>query len=157
MVVGFLNGDPRDPIVLGMLHSSAKPAPLQAKDENHEKGLVTRSKMKVLFDDEKSILTIETPGKNTMVISDDEQAITLTDQHGNSITMNSDGITLDASKITLNAQQEIIQKAGTDLNAEGGANVNVKAGAQLKAEGSAGAELSTSAIAVIKGSLVQIN
>ena len=113
--------------------------------------------MKVLFDDETSIITIETPGGNTVVISDDAQSITLTDQHGDTLTMDSDGITLDASKITLNAQQEITIKAGTDLKAEGGTNVSVKAGAQFKAEGSAGAEVSTSAIAVLKGSLVQIN
>ncbi len=157
VVVGFLNGDPRDPVVLGMLHSSKKPAPIQATDDNHKKGLVTRSEMKILFDDEKSIITIETPGGHSVVIDDDAQAITLTDSHGNSITMDSDGITLDASKITLKAQQEIILDAGSNLTAEAAANVNIKAGAQLKAEGSAGAELSTSAIATIKGSLVKIN
>lgn len=157
VIVGFLNGDPRDPVVLGMLHSSAKPAPITAADDNHEKGLVTRSEMKVLFDDEKSIITIETPGGHSVVIDDDAQAITLTDSHGNSITMDSEGITLDGSKITLNAQQEVSITAGADLKAEASANVNIKAGAQLKAEGGAGAELSTSAVAVVKGSLVQIN
>ena len=38
-----------------------------------------------------------------------------------------------------------------------GTNVGLKAKAQFKAEGSAGAELSTPAIATIKGSLVKIN
>ncbi len=157
VVVGFLNRDPRDGILLGMLHSSKKPAPIPASDDNHEKGLVTRSEMKVHFDDDKKIITIETPGGNSLVLSDDDQAITLTDQHGNSITLDSEGITLHGSKITTNSQQETSLKAGTDLKAEGGTNVNVKAGAQFKAEGSAGAELSTSAIATVKGSLVKIN
>jgi hypothetical protein len=40
---------------------------------------------------------------------------------------------------------------------ESGTNLELKAGAQFKAEGSAGAEVSTSAIAVVKGSMVQIN
>jgi Rhs element Vgr protein len=157
VIVGFLNADPRDPIVLGALFSSAKPAPIPPSDDNHEKGIVTRSNLRVHFNDETSVVTVETPGGNVAVLSDDEEAITLTDQHGNSITMNSDGITLDGSTITLTAQQEVVVEAGTDLTAEGGANVNLSAGAQLKAEGSAGAELSTSAIATIKGSLVQIN
>ena len=157
VVVGFLDGDPRDAVVLGMLHSSKKPAPLAASNDNHEKGLVTRSEMKVLFDDDKKVLTIETPGGHTVVVSDEDEAITLTDLHGNSLTMDSDGITLDASKITLKAQQEVAVEAGTDLKAEGGANVELKAGAQFKAEGSAGAELTTSAVATLKGSLVKIN
>ena len=38
VLMGFINDDPNDPIILGMLNSSAKPAPLQGSDENHEKG-----------------------------------------------------------------------------------------------------------------------
>ncbi len=53
VVVGFLAGDARHPVVLGMMNSSAKPAPMQAKDDNHQKGFVSRSEMKWLFDDEK--------------------------------------------------------------------------------------------------------
>ena len=30
LLVGFLNDDPRDPVVLGMLHSSVNPSPIQA-------------------------------------------------------------------------------------------------------------------------------
>jgi len=36
----------------GMLHSSAKPAPITAQDANNEKGLTTRSKMHVSFNDD---------------------------------------------------------------------------------------------------------
>ena len=32
VVVGFLNGDPRHAIILGMLNSSANPAPFESKD-----------------------------------------------------------------------------------------------------------------------------
>jgi hypothetical protein len=63
--------------------------------------------------------------------------------------MNSDGI-----KIESNGKIEI--KAAQDLTIEG-MNVSIKANAQLKGEGSAGAEISSSAVAVLKGSLVQIN
>jgi Rhs element Vgr protein len=83
VILGFLNDDPRDPIVLGMLNSSTKPAPLIAKDENHHKGFVTRSQMKVSFDDEKKIITLETPGGNKIIISDEDKGITLKDQNGN--------------------------------------------------------------------------
>ncbi len=157
LIVGFLNQDPRDPVVLGMVHSSQHPAPIPLSDDNHEKAIVTRSKMRLHFDDDKQVITIETPGGNTAVLSDDDQSIKLEDQHGNSVTLDSDGITLDGSKITLKAQQEVTIEAGTDLKAESGTNTQIKAGAQLQAEGGAGAELKTSAIATIQGSLVKIN
>jgi uncharacterized protein involved in type VI secretion and phage assembly len=36
VVLGFLDGDPRDPVILGALHSSATPAPLEGADDTHE-------------------------------------------------------------------------------------------------------------------------
>ena len=109
------------------------------------------------FGENNEIVTITTPGGNCVVLNDKSQEVTITDQHNNSITMDRNGITLNASKITLKAQQDVVVEAGTNLNFEGGANASIKAGAQLKAEGSAGAELSTPAIATIKGSMVKIN
>jgi Rhs element Vgr protein len=157
VVLGFLNDDPRDPIVLGMLNSSAKPAPLEAADENPQKGLVTRSELKLIFDDETKAITLETPGGNKLTISDEAQGIALEDQNGNTLTLDDSGITLKSTKdIILEATGKLTLKASQDASLEG-LNVNVKANAQFKAEGSAGAEVSTSAIAILKGSLVQIN
>lgn len=157
VVLGFINDDPRHPVILGMLHSSKNPAPLKADDKNPEKGLVTRSGMKVLFDDEKKIMTVATPAGNTVVLSDDEKSITLTDQNKNTVTLDNSGITLKSPKdIVLNATGKLTLKATQDASLEG-LNVNVKANTQFKATGNAGAEVSTSAIAVLKGSLVQIN
>jgi Rhs element Vgr protein len=157
VIVGFVNSDPRDPIVLNHLHSSAKPAPIPPKDDNHIKGLQTRSEMKFQFDDEKKIITISTPAGNSIVISEEDKSIILTDQNSNTITMNQSGIELKSPKdIKLEATGKIILKATQDLTAEG-LNVSMKANAQFKAEGQAGAALSTSAIAEVKGSLVKIN
>lgn len=157
VVLGFLNDDPRHPIVLGMLNSSAKPAPLAAADDNHQKGFVTRSELKLLFDDDTQVITLETPGGNKLTISDDAQGIHLEDQNGNSLALDDSGITLtSAQDITLEATGTLTLKANQDASLEG-LNVNAKAQAQFKAEGTGGAEVSTSAIAVLKGSLVQIN
>ena len=157
VVLGFLNDDPRDPIVLGMLNSSAKPAPLEASDDNHQKGFFTRSKMKVTFDDDKKVIGIETPGGNKITISDEDKGIKLEDQNSNTVTLNDSGIEMKSPKdITLEATGKLTLKAKQDASLEG-LNVNLKANAQFKAEGSAGAEVSTGAIAILKGSLVQIN
>jgi Rhs element Vgr protein len=164
VVVGFLHGDPRCPVVLGMLSSSANPAPLPADDKNNEKGLVTRAEIKLVFDDDKKAVTLQTPGGNKLVVSDDAQGIALEDQNGNKLTMNADGIVVEsAGKLGFKAQGDVtLEGASVSLKVQGdakveGANVSLKASAQLKGEGSAGTEVSSSAVTTIKGSLVQIN
>ena len=150
VVLGFFDDDPRNPIILGQLNSSAKPAPIQALDTNHIKGFYTRDQIKLEFDDEKKSVTIETPGGNKAVWDDTEQSIVIEDQHGNKITLDQNGITIDSPK-------EIKIKAGTNLNVESSANTEIKASAQLKASGSAGAEFSSTGTNTIKGAMVQIN
>jgi len=149
VIVGFINNDPRHAVVLGMLNSSAKPAPLTAADDNHEKGYVSRSEMKMIFNDDKKSFTLETPGGNKFIITEDEKKIHLEDQNGNKITMNEDGIKIESIK-------DIILKAAKDINAEG-VNINIKGSAQTKVEGSSGAEVSSGGTTNVKGSIVNIN
>src|SRR5690606_9351237 len=60
VLLGFLDGDAEQPVVLGQLHSSARPAPLAAEDDNHHKGWTTRSGIRLLVDDDKKVLRLET-------------------------------------------------------------------------------------------------
>lgn len=149
VVVGFLNDDPNHAVVLGMLNSSANPAPIPATDDNHEKGFFTRSEMKLLFNDDKKSITIETPAGKKITIDEDAGSIIIEDENNNSITLDADGILAESGK-------DFVIKASGDVTIEG-TNIDLKANANFKAEGSAGAEVSTSAVAVLKGSLVQIN
>lgn len=150
VIVGFINEDPRHGIVLGMVNSSAKPAPLQAKDDNHEKGYVSRSEMKMIFNDDKKSINIETPGGNKIIITEEDKKIHLEDQHGNKITMNEDGIKIESIK-------DIILKAPSgDIKAEG-TNMTVKGSGQTKIEGGSGAEFKSGGSTTVKGSMVQIN
>ncbi|WP_298547890.1 type VI secretion system tip protein VgrG [uncultured Aquimarina sp.] len=149
VIVGFINDDPNDGVVLGMLNSSAKPAPLTASDDNHEKGFITRSEMKVLFDDDKKSISIETPAGKKIVLDEDAGSIVVEDDNSNVITIDDSGIAIESAS-------DINLTASGDVNIEG-TNVNITASAQFKAEGSAGVEMSSSATATLKGSLVQIN
>lgn len=150
VLVGFLNDDPRQPVVLGQLHSSAKAAPLEAADANPEKGYVSRSGIKLLFNDDKVSVTLETPAGNKFSMDEDSGEVTLADSNGNKIVFSSSGIAIESAK-------DLTLKATGDLKLEGQVNLQAKAGAQFKAEGSAGLEISSSAITTVKGSLVQIN
>jgi uncharacterized protein involved in type VI secretion and phage assembly len=149
VIVGFINNDPRFAVILGMCNSSDKEAPLETKDDNHEKGYVSRSEMKVIFNDDKKTINIETPAGNKFILSEDEKSISMEDQHGNKFVMDQDGIKLDSIK-------DIVMKAATDVKAEG-VNVNIKGSAQTKVEGSGGAEVSSGGNTVVRGSIVQIN
>lgn len=149
VIVGFINEDPKNAVVLGMLNSSAKPAPIVASDDNHQKGFVTRSEMKLIFDDEKKSIKVETPAGKKMTLDEDAGVIVIEDENSNVITLDSNGIKMESGK-------DIEIKATGDVKIEG-VNVNISASAQLKAEGSGGIELSSGATAVLKGSIVQIN
>ncbi|PSR52331.1 Rhs element Vgr protein [Adhaeribacter arboris] len=150
VVVGFLNDDPRYPVILGMLNSSKNPAPISAKDTNHDKGFVTRSKMKLTFNDEKKIINLETPKGKKIEINDDKDAIVLSDQNNNKITLDSAGIKIESAK-------DIVLKTASGTIKMEAANINGKATAKFSAEGSATASLQSSGQTVVKGSIVNIN
>lgn len=149
VLLGFINDDPRHPVVMGMMNSKKLPAPLQAAEANPQKGFITRSKIKLLFDDEKKIVTVTTPGEQSIVIDDDAGKVTIKDKNSNKIEMSSDGIVVESGK-------DMKFKASGDISFEG-TNISSKASAQLKAEGSAGAELKAGGNMVVKGAMVQIN
>ena len=121
VVVGFFNQDPRQPVVLGALHSAKNKPPADCatlSDKNLAKGIVTRAGTRILFNDaDKPSVTVATPGGNQIVIDDDKQSIAITDQHGNSITMNQDGITLDSAKdLLLKAAGKVqVESASVDM------------------------------------------
>ncbi|MCB0502351.1 MAG: type VI secretion system tip protein VgrG [Bacteroidetes bacterium] len=150
VIVGFLNSDPRFGVILGKVHSSKNAAPFEASNDNHEKGFLSREGLKLHFDDDKKVITLETPGGHKAILSDDETSITIEDSNGNKIVMDSNGIEMESIK-------DIKLTASADVKIDAGANAEITGGANAKLEGSAGAELSSGASTTVKGSIVQIN
>ncbi len=149
VLVGFLNEDPNYPVILGGLHSSSNATPLQQKNDNHEKGLQTRSEMKWVWNDEKKSFTTETPAGKKIIVDEDAGEIQIADENGNKFLMNADGITIEAAKA-------INIKAGTDLKMEG-LNAELKASASGKLNASGSMEVSSGGSTTVQGSVVQIN
>ena len=169
VVVGFLNEDPRYPVILGSLYSSSKHKPfkgLTPDKKNPKKAIVSKTGIYIEFDDENKIFTINTPSKNQAIFSDKDKKITIKDQNGNSAEMSSSGITIKSPKnITVQASQKLtlkgntgvdIQSSGGDVNIKG-LNINNKANIKFSANGSAQAELKGGAQTTIKGAMVMIN
>lgn len=149
VVVGFLNDDPRAPVILGMLHSSNYPSPIEQNEDNHEKGIITRDGLKVLFNDDLKEIVIETDSGNKITLSEDSGSIVIEDENDNKISLDSGGIIMET-------QADINIKSSGDVKIEG-TNVEISATAQATVSGSAGAELSSSAATKVEGSIVQIN
>lgn len=164
VVVGFINEDPQNPVILGMLPSKAKKPGLSPKSDNPEKAIITRGQLKIHLHDKDKVITISTPGNNQICISDKDEKIEISDQHQNQIIMSGAGIQIKSPKdLVLEAEGNIIMKATNNLEAKAssdvkveGINVTLKGQAQFAAEG-AMAELKGSGQTTVKGAIVMIN
>lgn len=166
VVLGFLESDPRFPVVLGSLFSKSNVPPLtQADEKNNIKALYTRSKLQLNFDDDKKIIEITTPGNNMITLSDDGKSIEIKDQNNNSVKLDDSGITLNSPKditlkatgnINLQATGKVSMQATQDMELKG-MNINQTAQMGFTAKGTATAEVSASGQTVIKGAMVMIN
>ncbi len=156
VIVGFINDDPRDAIVLGMLHSSAKPAPMTAQDVNHEKGFVTRSGMRLHFHDDTKTITVDTPAGNKIVLDEDSTSITIEDQNQNIAVMDPEGISVHSpGDINIEATGNINIKAGMNMTLEA-TQISAKASASMEVKG-AKTTVAADGITEIKGAVVNIN
>lgn len=156
VIVGFINDDPRHPVVLGMLHSSNKPAPISPQDNNNEKGFTTRSKMHLSFNDDTKTIVIDTPAGNSITLDEKSMKIEIKDQNENKITMEQTGITMESPlNIDVKAGAVLTLSGGTSLSISA-PSLSVKADASVSIEGAV-AKVTSSGITEISGSLVKIN
>ncbi|WP_448205613.1 type VI secretion system tip protein VgrG [Azospirillum sp. sgz302134] len=165
VVVAFMNGDPRYPVIVGSLYSTKNPPPVAPSAENNRKSIVTRSQLRIDFLDDKKAIEILTPGGQSVRLDDEARTITIKDQNGNTVTMAPGGVTVDsAAKLTLSAKGDIAIAAGGNLSMTANANATLDA-LQIKqtaktrfgAQGGSDAALTSFGILTIQGALVKIN
>ncbi len=165
VIVAFMNGDPRFPVILGSLYSKKNPPPVPPDAPNNQKIIYTRAKLQINFFEDLPAVEILTPAKQTVRLDDKAKTVTVKDCNGNSITMGDGGITIDsATKITMTAKSDIAITAQGKLALKGTAGVTI-AGMTIKADadtsfaaqGAAEAKLTSSAMVTIQGGLVKIN
>ena len=165
VLLGYLNNDPSNPVVLGSLYNGKNHPPYELTADNFIKAVVTRSQLKIEFDDEKQVITVITPADNKLVVSDEDKSILLQDENGNKVELSADGIALESPKdINIKAQGKISIDAmgGIDVSSQAdvsvtGLNVSHEAQVGFVAKGNATAELSASGQTTVKGAMVMIN
>lgn len=164
VIVGFLNNDPRNPIVLGMVNSSAKPAPLTASNSNNEKGYVSRSGMKLIFNDEDNSIVLSTPAGKNMTISETDGIMKMEDENGNKISMDASSVSIESAadmslkatgNLTIEAVNISLSPSSSFSLSAGGASLNAGSGSATLSAPSV--NLQGSGTTSIKGGIVMIN
>lgn len=165
VVLGFLNNDPRFAVIVGSLYGKKNKPPYTPESTNKDKGIVTKSKMKISFNETDKTITIETPGGQKATLDDKSKSIVMKDSNGNSITMDDGGITLKSGadiKLVATGKVALTPTGNAEIKATGdvtmaGNNVNAKANIALSVQGTASAELKASGTVTVKGAMVMIN
>lgn len=113
VVLGFLNDDPRQAVILGALHNAVNPPPLPVTPDNLQRGMVSKEQLKVVFNDEDRSIRLETPNTNRIILVDEDGAIYIVDENNNQFTLNADGIQLSSDQdIAITAKGNVILKGG---------------------------------------------
>jgi uncharacterized protein involved in type VI secretion and phage assembly len=115
VLVSFVNGDPRYPVIVGGLWNgqAAPPETMDSASKNYLKVIRSRNGVKVTLDDHdgQEKMVLETPGGQKITLKDGPGAIEIVDANGNSVKLESSGITVQASaKVT-------VQAASVDVSA----------------------------------------
>jgi uncharacterized protein involved in type VI secretion and phage assembly len=122
VLVVFEGGDPRRPYVIGALWngSDSPPESMDGSGNNYKKVLRSRNGVKVTLDDQdgQEQLILETPGGQKMTMKDGPGSVEIVDSNGNSVKLETSGITITASaKVTINASQVAVSAGMVTVDA----------------------------------------
>lgn len=122
VLVAFEDGDPRRPYVLGGLWngSDKPPEDMDGAGKNYKKVLKSRNGVKITLDDTdgQETLILETPGGQKITLKDGPGSVEIKDSSGNSVKMESSGVTVTAAaKLTINAPKVDISTGMMSIDA----------------------------------------
>jgi len=110
VLVVFVQGDPRHPLIIGGLWngSASAPASIESGGVNRYKRIKSKNGVVITLDDQQGqeTLQLETPGGQTFTLKDGPGTVTIEDSNGNSVKLEASGITVQAAaKVTVTALQ----------------------------------------------------
>jgi uncharacterized protein involved in type VI secretion and phage assembly len=120
VLVAFEAGDVRRPYVIGCLWSGTNSPPETMDTNNNKKLLRSRSGVKITLDDQsgRESFMVETPGGQRVTLKDGPSSIEFTDNSGNSVKLDTNGIRVNAhAKVTINASQVELNSGLLSVNA----------------------------------------
>jgi uncharacterized protein involved in type VI secretion and phage assembly len=122
VLVIFSGGDVSQPNVVGGFWNGKDAAPesMDGAGNNYKKVLRSRNGVKVTLDDQdgQEKFIVETPGGDSITMQDGPGQVEIKDSNGNSIKLESSGITITASaKVTVNASTMEVNAGMVTVNA----------------------------------------
>jgi len=122
VLVAFEGGDPRLPIIIGALWNGkdAPPESMDGAGNNYLKTIRSRNGVQITLDDTdgQEKLTLETPGGQKLTLKDGPGTVEIQDSNGNSVKMESAGVTITAAaKLTIRAGTMEINAGMVTVNA----------------------------------------
>lgn len=122
VLIAFEGGDPRRPYVIGSLWNGkdTPPESMDGAGKNFKKVLRSRNGVKLTMDDTdgREQFILETPGGQKLTLKDGPGAVEIVDSSGNSIKLETSGITITASaKVTINASQVAVSAGMVTVDA----------------------------------------
>jgi Rhs element Vgr protein len=167
VAVLFVNSDPRSPIIVGSLYGKRHRTPEEVGETNSKKAIVTKGKLKISFDDEDKVITVQVLGSEprSITISDKDGSISLDNGTSGKIEIDSEGIKISTPKdIRISADGAIKMSAKTriELESDGEADlkgqlVKITADSSASMEGSGSVAVRSAGEAVLRGAIVRIN
>jgi len=122
VLVIFLGGDPRNPCVIGALWNGqdAPPQTMDGAGQNNVKQLCSRNGVKITLNDTQGAesLKLETPGGQSILLQDGPGSIQVQDSNGNTLTLDTSGVTINTSaQVSVTASQVQVTAGMVTVNA----------------------------------------
>ena len=114
VVLGFLNEDPRYPLILGSMYSDKNRPPIEFDEKNETKAIVTKEKVQILLkENEKSIRLLGSKENSINIVSEGEESgIALKEQNKNDFTLNKNGQAIvSGSDVSIKASKSVFVNA----------------------------------------------
>jgi uncharacterized protein involved in type VI secretion and phage assembly len=122
VLIAFEGGASHRPYVVGALWNGqdAAPASMDGSGQNNKKVLCSRNGVKLTLDDQQGQekFIVETPGGQRITLKDGPGSVEIVDSNGNSVKLESSGVTVNASaKVTVSASVVEISAGTVTVNA----------------------------------------
>jgi len=163
VIIAFLLGDIRSPMVIGSLWNNIEKPPEGKNDANDIRKIKTRAGHEIIFDDKSKEggITVKTSSGQKLVFDEKKNVVELSGKDAQQkILMNGNtgNITIsnENTKITMDKNGPIKIEANSDITIKG-VSISVQASNKLELKAMSSLDINSSGIINIKGSMVKIN
>jgi uncharacterized protein involved in type VI secretion and phage assembly len=117
VLVGFIHGDMRLPVILGGLYNG-KDKPSSHRQKTKDQKLIrTKAGHEIVFDDHDKKVTLKTRGGLTLELDDNPKKVTIKTASGQSVVLDgsSSAITIEATNVSVKATSVAVQSGHVEL------------------------------------------